>query len=744
MNGTGPEIGESRVIRGRTITAADVQAVRQLLVAPPPAGRTALARGLCAHWQWRAPSGRWKVRAALAILTELERQGWIRLPPPQRAPEPNRSSVTVGPAEKIVDGPLGQYRPLRWELVGTTAQRRQWHQLLERHHYLGGPPLVGANLKYLVYGRTGELLGALGWQSAVQHLGCRDRLLGWDARLRARWLDHVVNGVRFLLLPWVQVPGLASVILSENLCLLQHDWPRHYGVPVWLAESFVDRPRFSGASYRAANWQAIGWTRGFAKRQSQFVHHGHNKEVYVYVMETRMRQFIHGDVRQPLLTRAFLLAQRLSEENQTLTKRMRMKKIISLWKPKLPPKCALSVADLDTVLEELAEFVALFKSTFGRSEPAALFELYLQGLLSDAQRKNVEAIALKLDGPKRVRNLQRFLSDYQWNEPWMRTRHWELSAQALSDPQGVWSIDGSDFPKKGSASVGVAPQYCGALGKTANCQAGVFICYTSPKGHTLLDSRLYLPKCWFEPAYEDRRRLCQIPKETVFQTKPELALGLLQPLLATKQFGGRWITCDCSFGNNEAFLEELPKDFYYLGEIACTRKVWPKACAAHPQWEQEGCTVEQLLKVKGLWNWQTHRIAEGEKGPLVAAFARLRVYVSAERTAGSERWLLLRNDANCKIKYALSNAPQETPMPELVRVSGARWPIERCFQEDKSELGLDHYEHRSWVAWHRHMRLVFLAQLFLLRLQIKFKKNSSVDLAPSSTADRELFSGPKT
>ena len=298
----------------------------------------------------------------------------------------------------------------------------------------------------------------------------------------------------------------------------------------------------------------------------------------------------------------------------------------------------------------------------------------------------------------------------------------------------VWSLDASEFPKKGTASVGVAPQYCGALGKTANCQSGVFICYTSPQGHALLDSRLYLPQCWFEPAYAPRRQICHIPPDTRFQTKPELALGLLQPLLATQQFGGRWITCDCSFGNHETFLAELPPDYYYLAEIACTRKVWPQACAARPQWEQSGCTVEQLLSCKGLLNWETHRIAEGEKGPLVAAFARLRVFLSPERTAASARWLLLRNDANRKVKYALSNAPRTTRLRELVRVSGARWPIERCFQEDKSELGLDHYEHRSWVAWHRHMRLVFLAQLFLLRLQRKFKKNSRFDLAAGALA----------
>ena len=709
--------------------------MQRLLVEQPQAGRCGLALALCAYWQWRAANGRWKVRSALAILTELERQGWIGLPPSQPVLVRSYRPVMARPEGSRVEGPLSGYRPLRWELVRTMAQGRQWRELVAQHHYLGAPQLVGASLKYLVYGRGGQLLGVLGWQSAVQHLGCRDRLLGWNAAQRARGLEHVVNGVRFLVLPWVKVRHLASVMLSENLGILQGDWLRHYGVPVWLAESFVDRQRFSGASYRAANWQGIGWTLGFGKRQGRFVHHGQRKEVYVYVMEPRMRQLLHGDERQPLLSRVFLLAQRQREDQSSLNEKMRMKKILASWKPKLPPQCALSLDDLETVGRELNEFLGLFKQTFVRSEPVALLELYMQGLLSDVERKNVEAIALKLDGPRQVRNLQRFLSDCKWDEPWMQKRHWELSAQTLSDPLGVLSVDASDMAKKGSASVGVAPQYCGSLGKTANCQSGVFLCYSSPKGHTLLDCQLYLPERWFEPAYQERRRLCHIPEDIDFQTKPELALGILQPLLATQQFAGNWITCDCSFGNNEPFLEQLPKDYYYLADIACTRKVWPKACAARRSFQSEGCTVEQLLQVKSFWNWQTHKIAEGAKGPLVAAFARVRVYLSPDRTPESERWLLLRNDANGQIKYALSNAPQQTSMRELVRVSGARWPIERCFQENKSELGLDHYEHRSWTAWHRHMQMVFLAQLFLVRLQIKFKKNSHVDLAAGAPAN---------
>ena len=709
--------------------------MQRLLVEQPQAGRSALALALCVYWQWRAANGRWKVRSALAILTELERQGWIGLPPSQPVLVRSYRPVMARPEGSRVEGPLSGYRPLRWELVRTMAQGHQWRELVAQHHYLGAPQLVGASLKYLVYGRGGQLLGVLGWQSAVQHLGCRDRLLGWNAAQRARGLEHVVNGVRFLVLPWVKVRHLASVMLSENLGILQGDWLRHYGVPVWLAESFVDRQRFSGASYRAANWQGIGWTLGFGKRQGRFVHHGQRKEVYVYVMEPRMRQLLHGDERQPLLSRVFLLAQRQREDQSSLNEKMRMKKILASWKPKLPPQCALSLDDLETVGRELNEFLGLFKQTFVRSEPVALLELYMQGLLSDVERKNVEAIALKLDGPRQVRNLQRFLSDCKWDEPWMQKRHWELSAQTLSDPLGVLSVDASDMAKKGSASVGVAPQYCGSLGKTANCQSGVFLCYSSPKGHTLLDCQLYLPERWFEPAYQERRRLCHIPEDIDFQTKPELALGILQPLLATQQFAGNWITCDCSFGNNEPFLEQLPKDYYYLADIACTRKVWPKACAARRSFQSEGCTVEQLLQVKSFWNWQTHKIAEGAKGPLVAAFARVRVYLSPDRTPESERWLLLRNDANGQIKYALSNAPQQTSMRELVRVSGARWPIERCFQENKSELGLDHYEHRSWTAWHRHMQMVFLAQLFLVRLQIKFKKNSHVDLAAGAPAN---------
>lgn len=737
MKGTGSETPTQWVIRGRHLTPGDLAVAAQKVRAFFPHGRWRIAQELAQHWQWRTAHGQFKTRAALAILVAWERRGYLQLPPSLIPHGPRRSAAAGFPApaaEPDVTGSLSDLRPLQWELVRSAAQRRHWRTLLAQHHERGAPGLVGAHLEYCIYSARGELLGALGWQSAVEHLACRDRLVGVcrQPALRAQFLAHAVNQVRWLILRTVRVPHLASALLSESLRLLQRDWLPHYGAPLWWVETFVDRSRFSGISYRAANWLPIGWTRGYAKARGQFSYHGQPKEVYAYVIEPRLRQILFADPHEPLLTRPYLLAQCPLENPQPLARRRTMPTIAETWTPKLPPPWELSAEDLKSVGQELQAFTAQFADTFRRIEPAELCQLYVQGLLSDTARKNVEAIALELAGPEAVRGLQRLLTDYQWDEPWLRQRHWELSAASLADPQGVWSIDASEFPKKGEHSVGVAPQYCGALGKTANCQSGVFVCYSSPQGHTLLDARLYLPQGWFTDAYAERRKACRVPAALTFQTKPELAASLWQALWATQLFPGQWVTCDASFGNNEAFLAQFPDSIYYLAEIACTRKVWVKQAPGHPELETAGGTVEQLVTTPALLSWRSHKIAEGEKGPLVAGFARVRVYLSGERTPESERWLLLRNDPSGKIKYALSNAPETEPLSELIRVSAARWPIERCFEEDKSELGLDHYEHRSWTAWHRHMRLVFLAQLFLVRLRLQYKKSPGADVAASA------------
>jgi len=749
LKGAGSESGQICTIRGRVITARDVRVVQQLIAERGGVHRTALARALCERWQWRAPTGAWKVRSALGVLQGLEARGWIELPPP--GPSGGRFARTIpgviGDARETPHsevGPWSEIRPLRWQRVVTPAEGRQWRELLHRYHYLGAPRLVGASLRYLVHSCGGDLVGVMGWQSAVHHLKCRDRLIGWEAAQREKGLARVVNNVRFLIPPWVRVPHLASTILAQSVVRLRHDWREQYQVEVWLAETFVDRERFSGASYRAANWVAIGWTEGFAKSRGRFVYHGQSKEVYVYVLEPRLRQWVHADPHQPLLTHRFLLTQPRSEKSPHLIRRKRMQEIQESWKPKLPPEWELNENDLRCLSRELEAFTAEFGSAFGRVEVRNLCDLYLRGLLSDTERKNAEAMALALDGPNRVRGLQRFMNEYPWDEEQIARQHREQCAAELSDPSGVWSIDASEFPKKGCESVGVAAQYCGVLGKTANCQSGVFVCYSSPKGHALLDARLYLPKPWFNEDYAERRKNCRIPKDIEFRTKPKLALELLKPLWEGGLFAGDWITCDASYGNKEDFLEGLPAGCRYLAEISSTRKVWIQRAPDRPHLETSGCTVEQVVDEKNLLRWESRKLAEGEKGPIVAAFARVRVYLSPERTPGSERWLFIRNNPDGQLKYALSNAAEEIPMTSLIRISIARWPIERCFQEGKSELGLDHYEHRSWPAWHRHMRLVFLAQLFLLRLRGRYKKSPGPDALADPTPLGVVSASPAT
>jgi len=239
-----------------------------------------------------------------------------------------------------------------------------------------------------------------------------------------------------------------------------------------------------------------------------------------------------------------------------------------------------------------------------------------------------------------------------------------------------------------------------------------------------LDSRLYLPRCWFEPQFQGRRERCRIPKSTAFQTEAQLALELLGPLWKSPSFGGRWITCEGSLANQEGFLEELPKDGYYLAEIADARRVWIKSTQLRQALGTQSCTVGQLLRLGPLLQWQTQFSGQD---PILAAWARVRVYLSAQLSPPSEGWVLLCQDPTQQVHFALSNAPEETSLQQLVEVGRAQGSMASAFQQDPSLRGLHPYAHRSWPVWHRHMRLVFLAQLFLLRRQIPSLQNSGAE-----------------
>ncbi len=326
--------------------------------------------------------------------------------------------------------------------------------------------------------------------------------------------------------------------------------------------------------------------------------------------------------------------------------------------------------------------------------------------------------------------------------------------QTLGDDDGVLTLDGSDFPKQGRESVGVKRQYCGEVGKRANCQAGVFLGYASRHGYTLLDRRLYLPEEWVvEETYAARRAACGVPPDTVFQTKPALGGAMLAAVQQAGTLRGRWVACDEGFGRDTALLDQIAAlGLWYYAEVPHDTRVWlARPVTGVPAWSGRGRkpTRAQVLEpapapqtVVGVAAalpasaWSRQLIKEGSKGPITADFALARAVAVRDGLPGPDVWLVLRRDPETgAVKTYLTNAPAETPQAALVRLSGMRWPIERCFEEGKQHLGLGDYEVRSWRGWHHHLTLVILAHFFLMRLQCRWgEKGPRVDAAPGPPA----------
>ena len=427
----------------------------------------------------------------------------------------------------------------------------------------------------------------------------------------------------------------------------------------------------------------------------------------------------------------------------------------------LPSPRTLTVADVEPLAAELAAYHAHFAPLFKRSEQRQWAAVYLRGLLTaDVPRKNVEAMALRLLGAgpgaaRRVRALQQFVGEGSWDDDAILAAHQRLVDQTLGEDDGVLIIDGSDLPKRGTHSAGVARQWCGATGKTDNCQAGVYLGYASRRGYSLLDRRLYLHACWFTDHYRDRWEACAIPAGTPFRTKSVLAVEMVEAVVAERRVRARWVVGDEWYGRDTALLDRLAQTrLTYLLEVPRDTAVWPLVEPADGQTPrprpQRGVpppvpsgkgrprTKERLLADSppsltmtalaaqfAPAQWHRYRVREGAKGPLVADFGAVRAVAVRDGLPGPEVWVLLRRpvlpeeQASEPVawKYFLSNAPAETPLTELVRVSGLRWPIESCFEESKGEVGLDQYELRFWRGWHHHMTLVLLAHHFLVRLQ---------------------------
>jgi SRSO17 transposase len=414
------------------------------------------------------------------------------------------------------------------------------------------------------------------------------------------------------------------------------------------------------------------------------------------------------------------------------------------------PEMLLTPQDIGDLQDEVKAYQAIYGPLFQRREQRERSQHYLRGLLApEIEKKAIEPmmLALKGDDPNEIRATQHFISEGAWDDLVILEQHWREVSVDLGEEDGVFTLDGSDFFKQGTDSVGVKRQYCGELGKIANCQAGVFVGYVSSKGYTLLHNALYLPEEWVEDeTYAELREKCGVPTEIEFQTKPQLGLNMLRAIVAEGTLPGRWLACDEAFGRSTDFLDQVNDlGLWYYAEVPHDTQVWRDRPSTHiPEWSRKGRKPTRVQVVEGepepqtvsliadtlsSTDWTRFTIKEGSKGPLVADFAFLRVIAVRDRLPGPEVWLILRRAVSTgELKAYLCNAPLDTSYDTLVRVSGMRWPIETSFEDGKQLIGMGDYQVRSWTGWHHHMTLCILAHFFLVRLRIRLG-----DRAPALT-----------
>jgi hypothetical protein len=272
-----------------------VSFINQLIGAHPTASRRELSKQLCRAWNWAQPNGALRDMVCRGLMLALHRAGHIQLPPQRRIP-PNPLVRRGRPAATTIDdtpvyGPLAAIQPLHFQRVRRTSQEPLFNSLIEQYHYLGHTQPVGEHLKYLVY--SGERpIACLAWSSAPRHLGCRDRFIGWSAEARRKNIRFLAYNLRYLILPWVQVPHLASHLLGWMARVLPEDWERMYGHPVYFLETFVDPQRFRGTCYRAANWIVMGRTTGRGKNDQTGRPNRSIKEILGYPLRRNFRELL--------------------------------------------------------------------------------------------------------------------------------------------------------------------------------------------------------------------------------------------------------------------------------------------------------------------------------------------------------------------------------------------------------------------------------------------------------------------
>jgi hypothetical protein len=281
--------------RGRVITAEDIAFLRQFLVDHSGMSRRKLSAKVCEAWQWKQANGALCDMVCRGLLLMLHRAGEIQLPEVRFVPR-NPFVKRERPQPMLIDttpviAPLKELRPVEVQQVRRTGGEPLFNSLIEHHHYLGYEQPVGEHLKYLVWAQ-GRPIACLAWSSAPRHLGSRDRYIGWSMEARKRNIRLIAYNTRFLILPWIQVPHLASHILSRVAATLSHDWERMYGHPIWFAETFIDPERFRGTCYRAANWVLLGRTTGRGKDDLTHRQNRSIKEVFGLPLRRKFRELL--------------------------------------------------------------------------------------------------------------------------------------------------------------------------------------------------------------------------------------------------------------------------------------------------------------------------------------------------------------------------------------------------------------------------------------------------------------------
>jgi SRSO17 transposase len=365
-------------------------------------------------------------------------------------------------------------------------------------------------------------------------------------------------------------------------------------------------------------------------------------------------------------------------------------------------------------LPELQEFLASFRVRFRRPEGRSALERYTIGLLTELPNKNCDTIAQAVPGTSE-QQLQEFLTNMEWDEEELnRQRVQKMMAEAPRG-EGVLIIDDTGFAKQGKTSVGVARQYSGTLGKVGNCQIAVTCCYSDAQATWPVAVRLYLPQTWADDP--ERRRQTRVPAAVGFQTKPEIALALLDQAQAWG-VPHRCIVADADYGDNPNFLAGLEaRQEPYVVAVRTDFAVRLRSTAASQVWR-----ADELLQTVPRWQWRTVRWRRGTKGWLRKKFVAVRCWRVTNDGQRHEGWLLGERATRRQPeerKYFWSNLSAATPLEELASVAHRRHAIEQFHEEAKGELGWDQYQGRLWPGFHRHAVTVMLAYSFLVWLELR-------------------------